>query len=163
MTADKPDKSATRRGFLLGAAKVAGAAGLISMLPRSEARATPDQLNAALRKVVGDAPLRKGRVKLDLPAMVENGNTVSIEVSVESPMTAADHVKAIHVFNEKNPQPNVLSVQLGPRAGKPTLSTRMRLQTTQQVTAVAEMSDGTFWSDQAEIFVALAACQEDPG
>ncbi len=84
-------------------------------------------------------------------------------MTVDSPMTATDHVKAIHVFNEKNPQPNVLSVRLGPHAGKAAVSTRMRLATTQQVIAIAEMSDGTFWSDAADIFVALAACQEDPG
>jgi sulfur-oxidizing protein SoxY len=95
--------------------------------------------------------------------MVENGNAVSVEVSVESPMTASDHVKAIHVFNEKNPQPNVLSVRLGPHAGKARVSTRIRLATTQQVIAIAEMSDGTFWSDAVDTFVALAACQEDPG
>ena len=95
--------------------------------------------------------------------MVENGNAVSVEVSVESPMTAGDHVKAIHVFNEKNPQPNVLSVRLGPHAGKARVSTRIRLATTQQVIAIAEMSDGSFWSDAVDTFVALAACQEDPG
>ena len=120
-------------------------------------------MNDAIKKVVGDKPLRKGRVTLGIPAMVENGNTVSVDVAVESPMTAADHVKAIHVFNEKNPQPNVISIKLGPHAGKAAISTRMRLATTQQVVAVAEMSDGTVWSDSADVFVALAACQEDPG
>ena len=75
-------------------------------------------MDAAIKKVVGEAPLRKGKVKLDLPPLIENGNTVSLTVSVESPMTADDYVKAIHVFNEKNPQPNVVSVHLGPRAGR---------------------------------------------
>jgi sulfur-oxidizing protein SoxY len=163
MIADKSDKRATRRGFLIGTAQLAGGIGLVSVFPCSESRASPDMMQAAIKKVVGEAPLRKGRVKLELPAMVENGNAVSIEVAVESPMTAADHVKAIHVFNEKNPQPNVLSVRLGPHAGKAAVSTRMRLATTQQVVAIAELSDGTFWSDAADIFVALAACQEDPG
>ncbi len=73
---------------------------------------------AAMKKVVGEAALHKGKVKLELPPLVENGNSVSMTVAVESPMTAADHVKAIHVFNEKNPQPNVISVYLGPRAGR---------------------------------------------
>ena len=81
-------------------------------------------------------------------------------VSVDSPMTEADHVKAIHVFNEKNPQPNVLSVRLGPRAGKAAISSRIRLANSQTVTAIAEMSDGSFWSDEADVVVTLAACVE---
>ena len=76
-------------------------------------------------------------------------------------MTADDHVKAIHVFNEKNPQPNVISVQLGPRAGRATISTRIRLADTQKVIAIAEMSDGSFWSDKVDVIVTLAACLED--
>jgi sulfur-oxidizing protein SoxY len=163
MVAHHDTKRATRRGFLLGAAQLAGGVGLLSIFPCSESRALPDMLQAAIKKVAGTAPLRKGRVKLGLPAMVENGNAVSVEVSVESPMTPGDHVKAIHIFNEKNPQPNVLGVRLGPHSGKARVSTRMRLVTTQQVIAIAEMSDGSFWSDAADIFVALAACQEDPG
>ena len=113
MIAHNDTKRATRRGFLVGAAQLAGGVGLVSVFPCNESRASPDTLQAAIKKVVGDAPLRKGRVKLGLPPMVENGNAVSVEVSVESPMTAGDHVKAIHVFNEKNPQPNVLSVRSG--------------------------------------------------
>ena len=81
-------------------------------------------------------------MKLDLPPLIENGNTVPLTVAVESPMTAADHVKAIHVFTEKNPQPNVVSVHLGPRAGRASIATRIRLADTQKVIAIAEMSDG---------------------
>ena len=69
---------------------------------------------AAIRQVVGEAAVKPGKVKLDLPPLVENGNTVAMTVTVDSPMTANDYVKAIHVFNEKNPQPNVISVKLGP-------------------------------------------------
>ena len=76
-------------------------------------------------------------------------------------MTKSDHVKAIHVFNEKNPQPNVVSMQLGPRAGKAHVSVRVRLAGTQTLTAIAEMSDGTYWSDSQEVIVTLAACLED--
>ncbi len=72
-------------------------------------------MRAAIRKVVGEAPLNKGKVKIDVPPLIENGNAVPLTISGESPMTADDHVKAIHVFTEKNPQPNVVSVQLGPR------------------------------------------------
>ncbi len=104
--------------------------------------------------------MQKGRVKLDLPALVESGNSVSITVSVESPMSADDHVKAIHVFNERNPQPNVVGVRLGPRAGRTSLTTRIRLADSQTVTAIAELSDGSFWSDSVQVIVTLPACVE---
>jgi sulfur-oxidizing protein SoxY len=111
--------------------------------------------------VVGDAPVRRGRVKLDLPPLIDNGNSVPLAVAVESPMTAADHVRAIHVFTEKNPQPNVVSAHLGPRAGRARLATRIRLADTGTVIAIAQMSDGSFWSDSAEVVVTLSACLEE--
>ena len=117
-------------------------------------------MRAAIRKVVGEAPLNRGKIKIDVPALIENGNAVPFTVSCESPMTESDHVKAIHVFTEKNPQPNVISVQLGPRAGRASVSTRIRLADTQKIVAVAQMSDGSFWSDDVEVVVTLAACLE---
>jgi sulfur-oxidizing protein SoxY len=134
------------------------AAGVTSAAPSA---AVPGQMEAAIRKVVGEAQVRKGKVTLDLPPLVENGNSVPMTVTVASPMTAENRVKAIHVFNEKNPQANVVSVQLGPRAGKASVSTRIRLADTQKITAIAEMSDGTYWSDTQEVVVTLAACLED--
>jgi sulfur-oxidizing protein SoxY len=115
----------------------------------------------AIRDLIGEAPLAPGKVKLELPSIVENGNTVPLTVSVESPMTEADHVKAIHVLTEKNPLPDVISVALGPRAGRASISTRVRLADTQTVTAIAQMSDGSFWSDGAEVVVTLSACLEE--
>src|SRR5437588_7274050 len=114
---------ATRRGFLISAGRLAGGLGLVSVFPIRDGRATPATMNAAIKKVVGEAPLRKGKVTLDVPPIVENGNSVALDVKVDSPMTAADHVKAIHVFNEKNPQPNIVSVRLGPRAGRAQIAT----------------------------------------
>jgi sulfur-oxidizing protein SoxY len=125
------------------------------------ALAVPGQMEAAIRKVIGDAKVQKGNVTLDLPPLVENGNSVPMTVTVASPMTAENRVKAIHVFNEKNPQANVVSVRLGPRAGKASVSTRIRLADTQKITAIAEMSDGTYWSDTQDVVVTLAACLED--
>jgi sulfur-oxidizing protein SoxY len=116
---------------------------------------------AAIKKVVGEAPLRKGKVVIDVPPLVENGNTVPLTVSVESPMTATDYVKAIHVFNEKNPQPNIIGAHFGPRAGKAALSTRIKLADAQKIVAVAELSDGSFWSEEADVIVTIAACVED--
>jgi sulfur-oxidizing protein SoxY len=160
MRDDDHKPGATRRRFLADAVRLAGGLGVVSVVALEPARATPAKMQAAMKKVLGEAPLRKGKVTLDVPPLIENGNTVPLTVSVESPMTAADHVKAIHVFNEKNPQPNVVSVHLGPRAGKASISTRIRLADSQKVIAVAEFSDGSFWSDEAEVVVTLAACLE---
>jgi sulfur-oxidizing protein SoxY len=152
-----PDRTgATRRALLLG-----GAAGLGAMLIRIEpAAATPEAMQRAIRQVVGEAPVRKGKVTLDVPALVENGNSVALTIEVESPMTAKDYVKAIHVLNEKNPLPNVVTAHLGPRAGRAKLTTRFRLADTQTITALAEMNDGTFWSATADVIVTLQACLE---
>ena len=151
---------ATRRQILISALALIGGTGMSLLLAIKPTWATPAMMRAAIRKVIGEAPLRKGKVRLDLPPLIENGNTVPMTVSVDSPMTEADYVKAIHVFNEKNPQPNVLSIRLGPRAGKAAISSRIRLADSQTVTAIAERSDGSFWSDEADVVVTLAACVE---
>ena len=125
------------------------------------ADATPAMLKAAIRNVVGEANVRTGKVKLDIPPLVENGNTVPMTVSVTSAMTADEYVKSIHVFNEKNPQPNIGNFYLGPRAGRAQISTRIRLADSQKVTAIARLSDDTFWSTTADVVVTLAACTEE--
>jgi sulfur-oxidizing protein SoxY len=160
MTRHDDTLQATRRRFLIDTAALAGAAGIWLPLATGPASATPASMRAAIRRVVGETPITKGRVKIDLPPLIENGNAVSLTVAVESPMSVEDHVKAIHVFTEKNPQPNVISVQLGPRAGRATFSSRIRLADSQKVIAIAQMSDGSFWSDEIEVIVTLAACLE---
>ena len=151
---------ATRRRFLIETAALAGAVGIAVPLAVKPASATPASMRAAIRKVVGEAALNKGKVKIDVPPLIENGNAVPLTISCESPMTADDYVKAMHVFTEKNPQPNVVSVQLGPRSGRAAVSTRIRLADTQKIVALAQMSDGSFWSDEVEVVVTLAACLE---
>jgi sulfur-oxidizing protein SoxY len=155
----EPDKS-TRRRFLVwaGSAAVLGAAPIMTPRP---AEATPAILASAIRDVVGAAVVRTGKVKLDVPPLVENGNTVPLTVSVASAMTADDHVKSIHVFNEKNPQPNVGNFYLGERAGRAQISTRIRLADSQKIVAIAKLSDGSFWSASVDVVVTLAACTED--
>lgn len=155
-----PDHRHSRRKILKAAGALAGG-GVLLRLSLRPAAATPEMMQDAVRGVIGEAPVNKGKVKLDLPPIVENGNSVPCTVAVESPMTAADYVKAIHVFNEKNPQPNVISVKLGPRAGRAAFSTRIRLADSQTVTAIAELSDGSFWSDAVDVIVTLAACIEE--
>lgn len=123
--------------------------------------ATPAMLTIAMRDVVGTAVVRTGKVKLDVPPLVENGNTVPLTVSVASPMTPEDHVKSIHVFNEKNPQPNIGNFYLGLRAGRAQISTRIRLADSQKIVAIAKLSDGSFWSASVDVVVTLAACTEE--
>jgi sulfur-oxidizing protein SoxY len=147
-----------RRRFLAGTAATAAA---VVVLPLSPASATPDSMAEAIKKVVGNATPTEGRVKLDVPPLVENGNSVSLVVSVDSPMTVADHVKAIYVFNEKNPQPNVFSARLGPRNGKAIVGARIKLGDSQRIVAIAETSDGKFWMAGADVIVTLAACLEE--
>ena len=147
---------ATRRKFLA----LSGSAVALAVTLRS-AEATPAMLAGAIRDVVGTAVVRTGKVKLDVPPLVENGNTVPMTVSVTSPMTAEDHVKSIHVFVEKNPQPNVGNFVLGLRAGRAQVSTRIRLADSQKIVAIAKMADGSFWSATVDVVVTLAACTEE--
>ena len=154
----KQEKS--RRQFLglAGGAAVIGAVPMVTLRP---ADATPATLAAAIRGVVGPAVVRTGKIKLDIPPLVENGNTVPMTVSVSSPMTADDHVKSIHVFNEKNPQPNIGNFYLGPHAGRAQVSTRIRLADSQKIVAIARLSDDSFWSVSVDVVVTLAACTEE--
>jgi sulfur-oxidizing protein SoxY len=138
-----------------------GTGAVVAMIGLRLAEATPDMMKAAIRDVVKNASVRVGKVKLDVPPLVENGNTVPLTVSVSSPMTEAEHVVSIHIFNEKNPQPNIGNFYIGPRAGRAQLSTRIRLADTQTLTAIAKLSDGSFWSATADVVVTLAACTEE--
>jgi sulfur-oxidizing protein SoxY len=150
----------TRRQFVVAVGSAAAMLAIKSA--QAQVAANPAAFGAAIGKVTGGAEVKKGKVNLDVPPLSENGNTVATNVTVESPMTAKDYVKAIHLFAEKNPQPNIISVHLGPRAGKAAISTRIRLADTQTVTAIAEMSDGTFWQDTGDVIITLGACLEDP-
>jgi sulfur-oxidizing protein SoxY len=151
----------TRRQFIVLGASLVAAGKASAQLPPNIAALRQAALDGAIRKVVGDAPLRPGKVKIDIPPLIDNGNTVPITISVDSPMTEAEHVKAIHLFTEKNPQPFVIGAQLGPRAGKAQLSTRARIADTGKVIAVAQLSDGSFWSETVSVVVTLSACLED--
>jgi sulfur-oxidizing protein SoxY len=149
-----------RRQFLglAGGAAVLGAMPIVTLRP---AEATPAMLATAIRNVVGAAVVRTGKVKLDVPPLVENGNTVPMTVTVSCAMTQEDFVKSIHVFNEKNPQPNIGNFYLGQHAGRAQISTRIRLADSQKIVAIAHLSDGSFWSVSADVVVTLAACTDE--
>ena len=151
----------SRRTFLCAAASLAAGVPAGARAQGRDLRGTGKDMQAAIARVTGTARVAKGRVKLDVPPLVDNGNTVALAVTVESPMTATDYVKAIHIFSERNPEPVMMTFRLGPRAGRATVATRVRLADTQNLVALAEMSDGTFWSDTVPVVVTIAACLEE--
>jgi sulfur-oxidizing protein SoxY len=134
------------------------AAFILPMLRPSSAFALPDNLTPLIREATGGALPKSGRVHLTLPPLAESGNSVSLKVQVESPMTAANYVKSIHILSEKNPRPVIARFHLNPRSGKAEISTRVRLAGSQQLVAVAVMSDGSSWLGTADVVVIAAAC-----
>ncbi|WP_372617344.1 thiosulfate oxidation carrier protein SoxY [Falsiroseomonas sp.] len=143
-----------RRGALAAAAGLVG----LSLLPKAAAAQMEAATAAAIRRIIGERTPEEGRVALRLPPIAENGNTVPLTVTVESPMTAADHVKAVHVFADKNPTPDVATFHLTPAMGRAQADTRIRLGQTQDVIAVAEMSDGKLYIGRAEVKVTIGGC-----
>lgn len=135
------------------------AAGMLAMPWAARAQAPASQ-PAILAVTRGAVPVR-GRVKMELPVIADNGNAVPLRVRVDSPMTAADHVRAIHLVSDRNPVPNMASFFLGPHSGRAELETRVRLAGSQNVTVIAEMSDGTFWMERSHVQVTLSACADE--
>lgn len=152
--------------FLLDPARremlwVAGAIGCSLLVPNlADAAELPPEMRTAVTAFARGTPVREGRVTMDIAELVENGNAVPVSVAVQGPMTAADHVVAIGIFNERNPQPDVAVFQLSPRSGRAQVSTRIRLATSQKLVAVARMADGSCWSKTVDVIVTIAACIE---
>jgi sulfur-oxidizing protein SoxY len=148
---DEHAEVSRRRALLTGAA-------LLAVLP--PARGAEPELAAAIRAWAGAALPRDGRVTLDIAPLVDNGNAVPVTVRVQSPMSPGDHVTEIVLFNERNPQRDVLRAQLGPWNGRAEVAMRIRLATSQQLVALARMNDGSVWQQRVEVLVTLAACIE---
>lgn len=151
----------TRRDFLVLGCGALVAGGAHAQLPPNIVALRQRALQEAMRRVTGGAEVKKGRVVLDVPPLIDNGNSVPITVTVDSPMTPAEHVRSIHIFTEKNPQPNILAAHLGPRSGRASVTTRARIADSGHVIAVAQLSDGSFWSDSVAVLVTLSACLEE--
>lgn len=146
-----------RRVFL-----VRGAGLIASILVRPVTALTQsDVLTPLVNAYAAGGIVREGRVKFDIAPLVDNGNSVPIEVTVDSPMTAAQHVVGIAVFNEKNPQNQVAEFALSPLAGRARVATRIRLALSQQLVAVAKMNDGSCWMQTVEVLVTIASCIEE--
>jgi len=126
--------------------------------PRRSLANIPQNVQAAIEKLRGGRTVQEGRITLRLPTIAENGNTVPLSISVESPMTAADHVKAIHIFATSNPTPEVAVFHLTPAMGCAAVDTRIRLGQTQDVVAFAEMADGNLFMARAEVKVTIGGC-----
>jgi len=147
-------ETSARRRFISALAGLAAGA----LLPARAARAQPDPFAPLVRKITDGAPLRAGRVTVDTPLLADNGHSVPLKVSVASPMTEADHVRSLTLLSEKNPRPVMATFHLGPKAGRAEVVTRVRLNGSQRLLAVAQLSDGSFWSGSAEVVVTEAAC-----
>ncbi len=143
-----------RRGAIAAAVGLVG----LSLLPKAASAQMEAATAAAVRRVVGDRTPEEARITLRLPPIAENGNTVPLTVTVESPMTAADHVKAVHVFADKNPTPDLATFRMTPAMGRASADTRIRLGQTQDVIAVAETSDGKVFIARAEVKVTIGGC-----
>lgn len=137
-----------------------GLLGISSWIVPSLSMAKKPEAMEAVAKIVGSNTIRDGRVKLVIPPLVESGNLVVLKLSIESPMTANDYVKAVHVVSEANPSPNMFTAYFTPRSGRAELTTRVRLADSQRVWAIAQMSDGSFWQGYADTLVTLSACTE---
>ncbi len=129
------------------------------MMPGLTVAKKPEAMEA-IEKIIGANSVRDGRVNLVIPPLVESGNLVVIKLSIESPMTANNYVKAVHVISEANPFPNIFTAYFTPRSGRAELTTRVRLADSQRVWAIAQMSDGSFWRGYADTLVTLSACTE---
>ena len=145
-----------RRVFL------ASSAGLMACIVRPSAALTQSSvLSALVNQYAAGGTVREGRVKFDIAPLVDNGNSVPVEVTVESPMTQAQHVIGIALFNEKNPQNDIALFTLSPLAGRARVATRIRLALSQQLVAVAKMNDGSCWTHTVEVLVTIASCIEE--
>lgn len=150
----KSPKAPSRRDAVRMAALAFAASAIAPRL----AFADEKTVAAELKKLYGGKPMAEGKIRLDVPEIAENGLVVPVNVEIESPMTEADYVKAVHVFAEGNPQPGVVSYQFTPACGKASAATRMRLAQTQDVICVAEMSDGALHMAKANVKVTIGGC-----
>jgi sulfur-oxidizing protein SoxY len=151
-----------RREFIAAAASLALAPQLARAQSQSDNPIAPiDPKDPDVQAATKGAPIRAGRVKLELPPLADNGNSVAMRLTVESPMTAQDHVRVVHLFSERNPVRHMAAFYLGPKSGRAEIASRIRLAGSQRIVALAEMSDGSFWAGSASVVVTLSACLDE--
>lgn len=143
-----------RRALTIGAGALVAATGGFADV----AFADKKEADELIAKFAGDKTPVAGKVHLDLPEIAENGNTVPISFSVESPMTAQSHVTEVLVVADGNPRPGVATFRFSPASGVAEASTRLRLAKTQNITAVAKMSDGSVFMSTKQVKVTIGGC-----
>lgn len=146
----------TRRHFVCVLSSLAAA----QLIP-APASAQSDPFAPLIAAFTGGAPVTPGRVTLEIPPLADNGNSVPLRISVESAMSPAEHVRRITVLSEKNPRPVIATFHLSPRNGRAVVATRVRLNGAQRLMAIAQLSDGTFWSASADVVVTSSACWDE--
>lgn len=132
--------------------------GIVAALAPRLAAAKPEDVAAEIKKLYGEKAIAPGKVKIEMPQIAENGNVVPMTVSIDSPMTDADYVKAVHVFAEGNPLPVVASFYFTAACGRAVCSTRIRMATTQNIVAVAETNKGELFTGKTEVKVTIGGC-----
>ncbi|MEW5962578.1 MAG: thiosulfate oxidation carrier protein SoxY [Pseudomonadota bacterium] len=147
-----------RREFLVGASAAAAVATVVGDAHLALAQDKPPTFDETMAKILGQAKAEEGKINIDLPEIAENGNTVPYSVTVDSPMTDADHVKAIHVLSTGNPSPTIASYRFSPASGKAAVSSRMRLAKTQDIVSIAELSNGKFLMGKRTVKVTIGGC-----
>jgi sulfur-oxidizing protein SoxY len=149
----EPIRKNRREALLL-----ATAAGFAALLAPRISVADEQAVAAEIKKLYGDKKMESGKIKLDIPEIAENGLVVPLNVEVESPMTDADYVKAVHIFADGNPLPGIVTYRFTPACGKASASTRMRLAQTQNIVCVAELSNGNLHMAKANVKVTIGGC-----
>ncbi len=110
---------------------------------------------------LGPGPYARDGISIVVPDHVDSGSSVPITIRLNSAMSAADYPRVVHVLAHANPNPQVVSVWFQPECGRAEFSTRIRLERSQQITAVAQMSDGRLLRSDREVDITLGACADD--
>lgn len=147
-----------RRDFVVGASAAAVLAVLLGRTGTVSAQEKPMSFDDIYKQIVGDKKPEEAKVSIELPEIAENGNTVPYTVAVESPMSDADYVKVLHVLAPGNPGPKIASFHFTPMSGAAKVSSRMRLAKTQDIMAVAELSNGNLVIGKRTVKVTIGGC-----
>lgn len=125
----------------------------------------PDEpVERTLNRLFGDRPLRPGagKIKLDLPLIAEDGGNVAVSVESDQPIAGGLHLSHIYIISDKNRRPMLAKFTFAPESGRAFISTSVRLATTTDVRAVAEMSDGTLYAVSKNVRVTISGCDLPP-
>lgn len=147
-----------RRDFIIGAAAATTLAAFFGRIGTATAQDKPPTFDEMMKQILGDKKAEEAKVAIELPEIAENGNTVPYTVAVESSMSDAEYVKALHILSSGNPSPTVATFHFTPSSGAAKVSSRMRLAKTQDIYAVAELSNGSMLVGKRTVKVTIGGC-----